>query len=138
METQQDILSIDWQVDDEVKNYLYQTSVLAKFVATLGMFFAVLTTGKTGFELVKMLLGYKEIFFSNYIIGTIIGALMAGAVYFVISLFTFRFAVKLQLSVKTTDQRAFNTAWHHFKMAYRSMGIMFIIYTALMLMIFLF
>lgn len=138
METNRDILSSDWQIDEEVKNYLYQTAVLAKYVATLGMFFAVLTTAKTGYSLVRILLKYQQSYLSNSIMALIVGALLAGTVYFAISLFTYRFSIQLQQGIRSVDQPAFSMAWQHFRMAYRSMGIMFILYTGLLLVIFLF
>lgn len=137
MEQQEDILGNDWQVDDEVKYYLHQTSVLAKYVAMLGMLFALLTTGKTLYNLIRLIIRYGDFAFNAYFFGAIIGALLAGAVYFVISLFTHRFAVKLQLALKTTDQSSFYAAWQQFKMAYRMKGIVFIIYLLFMLVIFI-
>ncbi len=137
MEQQEDILGNDWRVDDEVKYYLHQTSVLAKYVAMLGMLFALLTTGKTLYNLIRLIIRYGDFAFNAYFFGAIIGALLAGAVYFVISLFTHRFAVKLQLALKTTDQSSFYVAWQQFKMAYRMKGIVFIIYLLFMLVIFI-
>lgn len=138
MEQQQDILGNDWQVDDEVKYYLHQTSVLAKYVAMLGMIFAILTTGKTLYNFIKLIIRYGDFTFNAYFFGAVTGALLAGSVYFVISLFTHRFAVKLQLALKTTDQPAFHAAWQQFKMAYRMKGVVFIVYLLFMLVVLIF
>jgi len=138
MEIQKDILSNDWQVDDEVQLYLHQTAVLAKFVSAMGMVFAILTTAKTVYNSIRFMMLYNTGFFNTYSFVNIGGAALSGTAYFAISLFTFRFAVRPQQALKGSDQPAFDTAWHHFKMAYRVMGVMFIVYLALLLLIFLF
>ncbi len=137
MEQQKDILSSEWRVDDEVKYYLHQTSVLAKYVALLGMTFAVLTTAKNLYDLISLIMVYGDFAFNTYIIGALIGILLAGSMYFVISLFTHRFAVKLQLALRTTDQSSFTAALQQFKMAYRMKGIVFIVYLLFMAVVFI-
>ena len=97
MTTLENILDEEWPVDDEVKVYLHQTAVLAKFIAAIGMIFAVLTTIKTGYGIVKSLAILRTYYFNSmFSVMNIVIALLAGAIYFSVSLFTYRFATKMQ------------------------------------------
>lgn len=138
METHKDFLANDWKVDDEVRNYMYQTSVLAKFIAVVGMLFTAVTTIKSLYGFIKLIIIYGERFLTAGFIGSIVGVLLAGTVYFAISIFTYRFAEKLQQALKTADQECFQLAWNNFKMAFRIMGIVFIVFLLLILIIIIF
>lgn len=133
MEAYNDILVNDWEVDEEVTDYMYQVSVLGKFIAGLGMSFAVLTTLKTLFHLFKPIITDDRLFYGMTFLIAVAGALIAGTFYFSVSFFTYRFAVKLQYALKHADQPSFRAAWQHFKLCFRMMGIMFIFYSFLML-----
>ncbi|RZK64436.1 MAG: hypothetical protein EOO92_27510 [Pedobacter sp.] len=138
MTTLENILDEEWPVDDEVKLYLHQTAVLAKFIAAIGMIFAVLTTIKTGYGIVRSLAILRTYYFNSmFSVMNIVIALLAGAIYFSVSLFTYRFATKMQEGLAGADQLAFNTAWNNFKLSYKIMGILFIIYIVLLLILFI-
>ncbi|RYY50912.1 MAG: hypothetical protein EOO06_02330 [Chitinophagaceae bacterium] len=133
MESIDNILEDEWQLDEEVRHYLNQTAVLAKFIALLGICFSVLTTVKTGSGIVKNMATLKAYYFySFYGMMNIVVALLAGVIYFSVSLYTYRFAIKLQQSLLESDQQLFNQAWDNFKLSFKILGIMFIIYIAMM------
>lgn len=141
MEVQKDILASDLRVDEEVRTYIYQVSVLAKYLAALGMLFVLVSASKTIYDAIQLYNMYERYggnggaIGTNLIIGTLGGILLGSAVYFAVSLFTYRFAVKLQQALALSDQSLFSKAWHHFKMSYRIMGIMFIVYIALIFVV---
>ncbi len=51
---------------------------------------------------------------------------------FFLSLFLFRFATKMKLALLTTDQENFNASLLNLKLVYRIMGIIMIIYLAIL------
>ena len=138
MEPYRDILSNDWEVDEEVAGYLYQTAVLARFVAALGMCFAVLSTCKTAYSLVQLVMKYESFIYNSYFLLTVAGAVLWGVLYFSISLFTYRFASRLKLAIRQNDQDAFTACWQQFKLCYRMKGVTFIVYLGLLLIALLF
>jgi Na+/proline symporter len=51
-------------------------------------------------------------------------------IYFILSLFLYRFAGKMQVALQATDQDSFNAALYNLKLVYRISGIIVLVYLA--------
>lgn len=131
MESNQNLLSADIQVDSIAAAHLKEVAMWAKLLAIVGFILSVL-------------LGLGALF-AGAIMETMTGGLAAGggfmlsliyliiaAVYFAMSLFMFRFSTKMKLALQTIDQENFNNSLYNLKLVYRITGIIVIIYLAFM------
>lgn len=134
METNGNLLNGDLQVDSVAYNHLSETAKWAKFLAIIGFIFTVI--------IIMVALFASSIFStltagggSAGFVGTGILTtfyLVFAVVYFVLSLYMYRFAVKMQAGLQAPDQESFNLSLMNLKLVYRIMGILTIVYLALM------
>lgn len=130
MESNQNLLSSDIQVDHVAHSHLKETAMWAKLLAIVGFILSALLAVAALFAGTLM-----ETISGGYAIG---GAgimvslfyLVIAGVYFAMSLFMFRFATKMKTALETTDQENFNVSLYNLKLVYRITGIIVIIYLA--------
>ncbi|MFT3981738.1 MAG: DUF5362 family protein [Ferruginibacter sp.] len=135
MDTSQNLLNTEIQVDNVATTHLKETAMWAKFLAIVGfagsVFIAILA-----FFLDTILNRNGEINYSieNSTVVKIFYFVVA-AVYFFLSFFLFRFAARMKRALLSADQHTFNDSLNNLKLAYRVMGIITIIYLALMVLL---
>lgn len=136
METNQNLLSSDLQVDSVAATHLKETAMWARLLAVVGLVLSIII-GILGLFAGTMMATMTRNF-SGAGDAAAMGALGSGiltimyliiaAVYFFLSLFLFRFAVKMKQALLTSDQENFNASLLNLKLVYRTMGIIMIIY----------
>ncbi len=127
MESNQNLLSSDIQVDSIAHGHLKETASWAKLLGIVGLVLSIIL-GLVGLFASANLqaVGGMDIAGGAVIISVIY--LIIAGVYFALSLFMFRFSAKMKTALETIDQENFNTSLYNLKMAYRIMGIITIIY----------
>ncbi len=131
MESNESLLNNDLQIDATANGHLSETAKWAKFIAIAGFIFS-LAILVFALYYASMMANMRGSFGSS-------GAARMGAtfvsifytivalVWFIVSLYHFRFASKLQLALQTSDQVELNNAFQNLKMYYRISGIVTII-----------
>jgi len=131
MESNMETSLFELQVDHEATIYLKEAARWAKFLAIIGFIFCGL------FVLCGLFAGsFIASMYSR--IGAAQGAAIGGAiysVYFIVMallyffpcLYTFNFAQKMQLALRSNDQSQLNQSFRNLKACYRFMGILTII-----------
>ena len=137
MEQNQNLLSAELQVDATAAGHLKEVAMWAKLLAVVGLVLSILIGIMAIFA--GTILANMNRSFGSDSSAAAIGSgfitvlyLLIGAVYFFLSLFLFRFATKMKLALLTTDQENFNTSLLNLKLVYRIMGIIMIIYLAIL------
>ncbi len=134
MESTQNLLSSDLQVDPIATVHLKEIAMWAKFLAVLGLLLSVII-GIIAFFAGSILANLTK-GLGNSSAGTMVTGvvtllyLFIAAIYFFISLFLYKFATKMKQALLTSDQDHFNTSLLNLKLVYRIMGIIMIIYLA--------
>lgn len=133
MESNQNLLSAELQIDAVAAAHLKETAMWARLLAVVGLVLSILIA-IFGLFAGTMLANMSRSFGGNSsasAIGsgflTILYLIIAG-VYFFLSLFLLRFAVKMKQALLVTDQESFNASLLNLKLVYRIMGIIMIIY----------
>ncbi len=136
MEQSPNLLSQDLTVDAEAHQHLLETAKWAKFLGIVGF-------------IVSVILIIASIFASSFLatmgggamaapapggLGVMISVLyvIMAVIYFVLSLYVYRFAVRMKQALLNTDQVNFVSGLHNLKLAYRISGIIVIVYLVLM------
>ncbi|MEP7165641.1 MAG: hypothetical protein ABI741_13155 [Ferruginibacter sp.] len=139
MDSNQNLLSSDLQVDAIAAAHLKETAMWAKLLAVVGLVLSILL-GIFGVFAGTMVANMTRSFGDNTAanpissgILTVVYLIIAG-VYFFMSLFLFRFAVKMKQALLTSDQEQFNISLLNLKFVYRFMGIIMIIYLAFLVL----
>ena len=136
MESNQNLLSSELQIDSVAAAHLKETAMWARLLAVVGLVLSILI------GIVGLFAGSMMATMTRNFNGTgeaaALGALGSGvitimyliiaAVYFFLSLFLFRFAVKMKQALLASDQENFNASLLNLKLVYRTMGIIMIIY----------
>lgn len=134
METNGNLLHADLQVDSIAVSHLSETAKWAKFLAIMGFIFTAIII------IVALFAGtiFSTLTAGNGAAGLMSTGILTGfylafaVVYFVLSLYMYRFAVKMQAGLQAPDQESFNLSLMNLKLVYRIMGILTIVYLALM------
>ena len=135
METNQNLLTADIIVDSTAAAHLRETARWAKLLAVVGIVLSILIA-LLGLFAGTMLATMTRKFSGNSsgslgVLGSGMISVMylfIAAVYFFLSLFLFRFAVKMKEALLTSEQEQFNASLMNLKLVYRIMGIIMIIY----------
>lgn len=139
MENVKDIFENELLVDEEVNSYLSQTAAWAKFTGILGICFAILSIIKTIYSIVKLFSIVSSKYYSTIpVIMSFAISVLSGVIYFAISLFTLRFALRMQEALAGREQLLFERSWYNLKIVYRLVGIVCSIYLLLIIISFLF
>ena len=143
METSQNFLSNELQIDVRVARHLKETAGWAKFLGILGILLAALLAiaaflvpefflkTYSGFESYD---SYNSKIFS---IAVTVGYLFAALLMFFIALFTFKFGSKTRQALALNDQHSLDSGLKNLKFLFRFYGIIAIIYIALLIIAFL-
>lgn len=133
MESNQNLLTSDLQVDPIAAAHLKETAMWARLLAVVGLVLSILI-GIMGLFAGAMISTMSRSFGGNSGMPAIgsgvitVFYLIIAAVYFFLSLFLFKFAVKMKQALLTTDQDSFNASLLNLKLVYRIMGIIMIVY----------
>ena len=135
MESNQNLLNTDLQLDSIVQSHLKETAMWARFLGIIGFVL-------TGFITIAA-------FFMGTILGNVMRTnpyassgdvpgmlggfitviyLILAAVMFFISLFTYRFGVRTKAAMLTTDQESMYKGMLNLKLLFRTYGIIMVIY----------
>lgn len=128
METNNNLLSEDLQVDAIAVSHLKETAMWCKFLGIVGL-------------VISVILGVFSLFAGTLLQSASGGVMPTGsgftltvvyliiaAIYFFLSLYMFRFATNMKQALLTIDQNTFNSALLNLKLAYRIMGVITAIY----------
>ena len=136
MENNENLLTAELQVDSIAYAHLHETARWAKFLSVIGFIISVFLLLAAIFAgaFLSSFSGTGGVGGINSMIGT--GVLSAvyiviAVVYFIMSLFLFRFATKMRMALQASDQDNFNVSLYNLKMVYRITGIIVIVYLAL-------
>ncbi len=134
MDSNQNLLQSDLIIDDIAAAHLKETAKWAKFLGIVGFVLSGILV------IVALFAGTFLAEMSDKSGGTT-GTLGAGMItvlylliavlYFFLSLYLYRFAVKMQLALDSSVQEQFNDSLKNLKSLYRIMGIVTVVYLAL-------
>lgn len=140
MESNQNLLNSDLQIDQSSHIYLSETARWANFLSIVGFVLSVILAIAGLFT--GVFLGSMS---SSYGNSSVIGAgfaavfyLIIAVLYFVMSLFLYRFASKMKMALYTNDQETLNHSFLNLKNLYKMMGILTIIYLCLIVLFMIF
>lgn len=137
MDLNQNLLASDLHIDPVSHTHLRETSKWAKFLGIIGFVISVL--------LVIFAL-FAGTFMSKMPDPSGTGAAMMGAgafavifviaaiIYFILSLYLYRFAVKMKVALDSTDQESLASSFQNLKITYRILGIIVIVYFAFLIL----
>jgi hypothetical protein len=131
------LLSEELKIDAESHSHLLETAKWAKFLGIVGFIICAV---------IVLLSIFAASFMAALTGGGALGApvpaglgmmmsvmyFIIAVIYFALSLYVYRFAVKMKQALLGTDQLSFNQGLYHLKMVYRISGIIMIIYLGLM------
>ena len=138
MDTSENLLSAELQLDTISLVHLKETARWAKFLGIMGFIFSVLIgiaglfAGTVLSSMSKMNPG-TNMFINTGVISVIY--LVIGLIYFLLSLYLYSFGSKMQVALRLTDQSVFNDSLLNLKRVYRMMGVITIIYLAIIALV---
>ncbi len=142
METNQNLLTSEIIVDSTAAAHLRETAMWAKLMAVVGIVLSIIIA-LVGLFAGTMLATMTRKFGGDS--SASLGALGSGvltifylfiaAVYFFLSLFLLRFAVKMKQALLASEQSLFNISLMNLKLVYRIMGIIMVIYLSFMALV---
>ena len=133
MEHNNDLLNQDLHIDAASHSHLKETAMWAKLLAIVGFVLSVLMgilALFAGTFMERMSGGIGDTASTAIMVSIIY--LVVAAIYFTMSLFMFRFSVKMKTALMTTDQENFNVSLYNLKIVYRITGIIVIVYLAIL------
>jgi hypothetical protein len=129
MESNESLLNNDLQIDATAHGHLTETAKWAKFIAIAGFIFSIavilfglyfaallVSTSATAGGNTKTSATFMVIFYA-----------VIALVWFIVSIYHFRFASKLLLALQVNDQVELNNAFQNLRIYYRISGIVTII-----------
>ncbi len=136
MENDQNLLNTDLHVDYLAGSHLRETAKWAKFLAIVGFVICgilIIVAIFAGTFLGTMGGGLGSPATPSFLGAGFLSAIyiVIAVIYFVLSLFLYRFANKMQVALLSTDQDNFNVALYNLKLVYRITGIIVLVYLAI-------
>jgi divalent metal cation (Fe/Co/Zn/Cd) transporter len=138
MNTPNDLLPGELQVDETLSAHIKESAMWARFLGVLGFIYSAFIS------LIAVFMGFfiRQLMPAQMLSPAIMaGGLMAGAVYFVMSVITFfvslylyRFGTKVQTALRTADQQLLTDAFASLKFYFRFWGIAVLVTLALLLL----
>lgn len=133
MEQEKNLLTTDLGIDSITESHLKESAMWAKFLGILGFVFSGLILIASFFiaSFIESSRGFSRYdrdmaaFGAGFI--TVLYILIAG-ILFMVSLFVFRFAVKMKAALAATDQQSLNDSFKNLKFLFRFYGIIAVIY----------
>ena len=139
MEIENNLLENELLIDSVSQVHLKETAMWAKFLAIAGFIISILIAigavfAGTMFN--KLAAGMPGGSKAGMMTGGVIMLmyLLIAAVAFFMSLFLFRFGVKMKVALITNDQESLNLSFQNLKVYYRFAGIITIIYLVILLL----
>lgn len=135
MEQGQNLLTSDIHVDEIAYGHLKETAKWGKFLGLLGFVLSGLLAlaGIFAGSMITTLMERSGSTAGPVGAGTLTMIYIIGAlIYFFMSLYLYRFAVKMQAALNTTNQETFNESLSNLRMLYRMMGIIMIVYLSIL------
>ena len=132
METNENLLSSELQIDSIAHSHLAETAKWGVFLSIVGFIISgiiVIAALFAGTFLGSMSGGMGAAPVMSAGVITVIYLIIA-AVYFFMSLFLYRFATKMKAALYSNDQDTLNNSFLNLKNLYKLMGILTIIYLA--------
>jgi hypothetical protein len=129
----ENLLTPELHVDYISVAHLKETAKWAKFLAIVGFVFCVIIVIIAIFSGTFLSgmgggLGGPQSFMTTGFLAAIYSII--AIIYFILSLFLYRFAGKMQVALQATDQDSFNAALYNLKLVYRISGIIVLVYLA--------
>ena len=141
METTENLLGNDLQVDSIVQQHLSDTAKWARFLAIVGFIFSAICFLAGLFSMINAdtsprRRSYFETTSSQDLspIYSAIIVLVISLVWFATSLYTWRFADKMKTALAQSDQYSFIDSFANLSKNYRLMGIVTIVYLVLVVL----
>ena len=139
MNSNENLLNNELQVDPEAQLHLNESAKWAKFLGVIGFIFSglILLAGLVN------LVSYNEYNSRSYYYGSrqVLNPLLQGCLLLIIaviwtfaSLYLYRFATKMKTSLQNTDQFTFNDALSNLSKNYKFLGIVTIVYLSLVVL----
>lgn len=135
-EQKNDISLFELQVDNSVSDYLRETARWAKFLAITGFVFCgLIALGILGSAMTgnRSQMGNEY----SYLVG-LVGLVLCLPILFFPCLYLYNFATRMQHALRGNDQEQLIRSFRNLKACYRFMGILTIIYIAMMILLVLF
>jgi hypothetical protein len=133
MESNQNLLSSELQIDSIAHAHLSETARWCNFLSIVGFVLSgilaivALFMGAIMGKFTNNSYGSSEASFAGAGFITVIYLVFA-ALYFFMSLFLYRFASKMKIALNTIDQENLNNSFLNLKNLYKLMGILTIVY----------
>ena len=135
MDTNENLLNSDLQVDEVSYLHLKESAMWAKLISIVGIIISILLA-IVAFFIGAYMAKYSSNPYSRYNSSAVtVGAgtitviyLIVAIVFFLISLYLYRFAVKLKAALQSYDQGNLNLAFQNLKVYFRILGIITVIY----------
>ncbi|MEO5968117.1 MAG: DUF5362 family protein [Ferruginibacter sp.] len=138
---QENLLDNDLRIDGISAVALSETAKWAKFLAVVGFVLTGLIVLMAIFAgaIISGLLRTGDAGAVAAVSSTAISVLylIVAAIYFFMSLYLYRFAINMKIALSTTNQENLNISFQNLKSVYKVMGIITIIYLALIALIFI-
>lgn len=141
METSENLLGSDLQVDSVVQQHLLDTAKWARFLAIVGYVLSALTflfglLGLFKADTSPRRSSYFETTSSQDLspIYSAVIVIVVALIWFATSLYTYRFADKMKIAIMNTDQISFTDSVANLSKNYRLLGIVTIVYLALIVL----
>jgi len=131
MDNSQNLLSGELQVDTVAYTHLKETARWARFLGIMGFVISVLIALMAFFAGSIFSSTMSQFGSSTAALGTTfitVLYIIIAVVYFFLSLYLYRFAVKMKIALESSDQENFGDSLMNLKMVYRILGIFTIIY----------
>lgn len=131
MDNSQNLLSGELQVDTVAYTHLKETARWARFLGIMGFVISVLIALMAIFAGSIFSSTMSQFGSSTAALGTTfitVLYIIIAVVYFFLSLYLYRFAVKMKIALESSDQENFGDSLMNLKMVYRILGIFTIIY----------
>jgi Family of unknown function (DUF5362) len=138
MDNQQNLLSNDLIIDSIAGMHLKETAMWAKIISIAGFIMSSLIFIMAIFAsaLLQQMMGKR--YGSNISTAGMAGSVgifygLVGIVFFISSLFQFRFAIKLKSALLSSDQETLNASLQNLRSYYRITGVLTIIGAAILI-----
>ncbi|MEO6254226.1 MAG: DUF5362 family protein [Ferruginibacter sp.] len=129
MESNQNLLNSELQIDSIAHAHLSGTAKWANFLSIVGFILSVIIA--IGALFAGTILGTLGNSFGGSFIGAgfiMVVYLIIAALYFFMSLYLYRFASKMKAALYAGDQESLNNSFLNLKNLYKLMGILTIVY----------
>jgi hypothetical protein len=139
MTNTENLLANDLQVDTEVQQHLSDTAKWAKFLAIVGFIFCGILVLATLMNLSNSNSRSESYYYRRTETMsptlTLFVMVVFAAVWFIASLYTYRFAVKMRTALTGVDQISFNDSLANLSRNYKFLGIVTIVYIGLIILL---